>query len=168
MIESRIIREKTFEHRSKQKDAAAFECLFIEINRDQLSSRRTTARALANTFDDRPTIDPADSANFAFRRVFDKIREQRQHFPESRRILARPALNKPEMIEAEHVDKTPSDRADASYLAAGPHLRDHRLTWSRRAGNTNHVQRNVIQQPEIGAALTNRQMFGEMTVRAGR
>ena len=57
---------------------------------------------------------------------------------------------------------------DVRGLAAAAQLRHHRLARRRRAGDADDVERRVVEQAEIGAALADRQMLGQMPVRAQR
>ena len=51
-------------------------------------------------------------------------------------------------------------------LGAAAELRDDRLARRRRPGEADDVEGGVVEQPEIGAALADRQVLGQVPVRA--
>ena len=126
------------------------------------------AAALADAPDHRAAVDAANAADLALGRAVGEVGEHRQDFAQRGRVLARAALDQAEMIHAQHVDEPPGHGAVMGGLAAGAQLRDHRLARRRRAGDADDVERDVVEQAEIGAALADRQMLGQMPVRAER
>ena len=70
------------------------------------------------------------------------------------------------MIGAEHVDQPPGDASGVGGFASPAQLRYNRLTRRRRAGNAGEIERDVVDQTKIRAPGTDRQMLGEVTVRA--
>ena len=53
-------------------------------------------------------------------------------------------------------------------LAAAAQLRDDRLARRRRSGDADDIERDIVEQAEIRAALPDRQMLGQVPVRAQR
>ena len=72
------------------------------------------------------------------------------------------------MVEAEHVDEPPCHRAGVGGLASAAQLRYHRPARRRRPHDAHDVERHVVEKPEIGPALAEREMLGQMPVRTQR
>jgi hypothetical protein len=70
------------------------------------------------------------------------------------------------MIDTQHVDEPPGGRTGVNSLGPAAQLLDHRFSRWGRAGDAQNIERRVVDQPEVRAPLTNRQVFGQMAVRA--
>jgi hypothetical protein len=70
------------------------------------------------------------------------------------------------MIEAQHIDQPPGHGAGVGGFAPAAQLADHRPARRRRPEDAKHVERHVIEQTEIGTSFADRQMLGQVAVRA--
>src|SRR3954447_8846600 len=65
MVERRIFREKSIEHRPKQEYACALECLLVDRHRDLDAARRADTRTLTDPAHDRTAVDVANASDSA-------------------------------------------------------------------------------------------------------
>ncbi len=70
------------------------------------------------------------------------------------------------MIGRKQVDEPPGDRAGVRGFAAAAQLPYDRLARRGRARDADEVEGEIIDQPEIGAPDPDRQMLGQVPVRA--
>ena len=97
-----------------------------------------------------------------------EIGEQDQGLAQGDRALLGRAVDQTKMIEAQHVDEPPRDFAGRGGLGLARHRRHRRLAWPGRAGDAAHLQRDVVGEAEIRAALADGQAVGQMPVGAER
>ena len=168
MIEARIFGEEPIEHGAEQEDAGTFERLLVDRHGDLDPACGPDAAALAEATHDRPAVDIADATNAAFGSDVGHLREHRQRFAQRLSIATGAALDQTEMVGAKQVDEPPGDRAGMCRLAAAAQLRDDRLAWRRRAGDANEIEREIVDQAKIGSAGPDRQMLGQVPIRAQR
>ena len=96
------------------------------------------------------------------------VGEHRQGLPQRLGVAAGAALDQAEMIGAQHVDEPPGDGAGMRRLAAAAQLRHDRLARRRRTGDADEIEGEIVEQTKIGAADADRQMLGQVPVRAQR
>src|SRR5260370_4202385 len=165
MVEAQIDREKAAEQGDEDENAGAQERRLVDRRRDLDAARCPDAAALANAAYDQPAVDVANAADAALGGGVGHFREHRQRFPQRLSIASSATLYKAEMIGAEHVDQAPGDSAAMGHFAATAQLRHDRLAGRRRTGNAHQVQGNVVDQPKIGPAYSDRKMLGQKPVR---
>jgi hypothetical protein len=141
MVEGRIFSKEPIKDSAEQERAGTFESSLVDRHGNLDPAGGADADALANTTHDRPAIHGSDAAKSSLGGGVFHIREHRQRFPQRLSIAARTALDKAEMIGAEHINEPPGNRAGVRRLAAAAQLRYDRLTRWRRARNAHEVER---------------------------
>jgi len=124
------------------------------------------AAALADTPHDRPAIDVTNAADAALGGAIGHLGKNRQRLPNRLGIVSSASLDQSEMIGRKQVHEPPGDRAGVRRFAAATQLPDNRLARRRRPRDTYEIQVEIVNQPEIGAAHPDRQMLGQMPIRA--
>jgi len=72
------------------------------------------------------------------------------------------------MIGREQVHEPPSDRAGVRGFAAATQLPDDRLARGSRPRDADETQVEIVNQPEIGSAHPDRQVFGQVPILSTR
>src|SRR5271166_5496401 len=168
MIKARIFAIEAVEDGADQEYAAALEGLLVDRHGHFDAARDADAAGLANAADDRPAVDAAQSANAPFGGAVGKIGEHRNGLAQGLRVAPGAALDEAEMIEAQQIDEAPGDFARIGRFAAAAQLSDDRLARARRSGDAMKVDRRIVDEAKISAALSDRQELGQVAIGAER
>ena len=160
--------EEAVEHGAEQEHAAALERLLVERDGDLDAARRADAAALADAAHDRPAVDAADAADP--RSVTLSVRSANSDRISRSASALRPAprSTRPRWLR---LSMLMSRQATAPVWAVSLRLRSCATTGSRggvgpATQTTSSV--DVVEQAEIGAALADRQVLGQVPVGAQR
>jgi len=166
MIEAGILGKEAIEHGAEQKGAGAFERLLVDADGDLDPARDSHTAALANAPHDRPAVDVTDPPDAAFGGAVGHLRKQCQGLADRLGTASGAAIDQAEMVCGEQVHEPPGDRAGVRRFTAAAQLSDDGFARRRRPGHADEIQGEIVQQAEIGSADPDRQMFGQMPIRA--
>ena len=170
VVDRHIFGEEPVEHRAEKEDAAALE---------GLARSRSTVISIP-----RAAPTPLSWRNAAHDRRLSRLRTPRilpsvalsERSANERSSLAQrlppssgAAVDQAEMIEAQKVDQPPGDRAGMASVSCRLRAQpDHRLARAVGPADALHIELDVVEEAEVGAALAHRQLLGQMPVGAER
>ena len=167
MVDRDIFGEEAVEDRAEQKSARAFERPAFQDERYLKPASRGGARRLTQSPHGRACREAAHPPNLGVGRGVGKIGEQNQRLAKRHRAVFGP-VSEPQVIEAQHADEAPGDLARRRVQASSLDRGERRLERCGRAADAAELELRVVEEAEVGAALADRKVRGEMPVGAER
>src|SRR5690242_10003512 len=168
MIEAGVLGKEAIEDSAQKENAGTLELLLADRDRYLGSATDADPGALTNAAHDGSTIDMANSADAPLDRAVGHLGKDRKGFPDGFGIATGASIDQPEMIGRKHVHQPPGDRAGVGRLASAAQLPDDGLARWGGTRDAGEIEREIIDQPEIGSSRANGQMLGQMPVRTER